>query len=93
MFAADAAAAVGELLGSNVQGPVNICTGKPIRISSLASQIAEEVGVEKVSESTVKVKSMVVGDPSRLHQEVGYKAGRGLTEGLASTVEWWKLQG
>lgn len=90
MYVTDAAAALAALLTSDVEGPINVCSGGPIRISALASQIAEQVGTDMPIVHPGAPGQTVVGDPTRLRVEVGYEGGRELSAGLGEAIEWWR---
>lgn len=92
MYVADVASALGQLLTSNVEGVVNICTGRPVPIHVLASVISELAGLSPPDVADVGVGrgEAIVGDPTRLHSEVGYTNCRTLAEGLLASMEWWR---
>lgn len=76
MFAADIAGAFVKLLGTDVQASVNICTGKPVTIKEIVSLIAKKLAKEcfvKFEEKPNSEPKIILGDNSRLLNEVGYK--------------------
>jgi nucleoside-diphosphate-sugar epimerase len=91
MYVKDAAAALGQLLLSNVCGPVNIASGEPLTIRQLVSAIAEKMGQpEAVHFGGLPQR---VGEPqrltartSRLHNEVGFQAAYTLEQALEETI-------
>lgn len=76
MYAKDIAAAFVKFLDTNVCGCVNICTGAGISLKEYAGLIAQNLGKKEFlvikNEPTTQPK-IIVGDNSRLLNEVGYK--------------------
>ncbi len=76
MFAADIAASFIIFLGTNVSGCVNICSGKPIKIKEIVSLVAKKLKQEHLLKFENKYSNqppVIIGDNSRLVNEVGYK--------------------
>jgi GDP-L-fucose synthase len=91
----DMAAACLFLL-ENYDGPeqVNVGTGRDATIREIAALVAEAVGFEGQTEWD---SSKPDGTPQKLLdvsklRDIGWEAGIGLREGLASTVEWYRQQ-
>ena len=91
----DMAAACLFLL-ENYDGPeqVNVGTGRDATIREIAALVAEAVGYEGQTEWD---SSKPDGTPQKLLdvsklRDIGWEAGIGLREGLASTVEWYRQQ-
>lgn len=77
MYAKDIANAFVAFLDSEVTGTVNICTGKAISIKEYVLTIAKELGKEHLitfQDEPSNQPPIIVGDNSRLENEVGYKA-------------------
>lgn len=90
MYTKDIAGAFVALLGSQVQGAVNICTGKGISLAQYATTIAQLLGKENL----LDLKSLpttqplqIVGDNTRLAQEVGYTPAYTLKQALQEILE------
>ena len=76
MYAKDIANAFASFLDSEVTGTVNICTGKAISIKEYVLTIAKEMGKEKLiifKDEPSNQPPIIVGDNSRLVNEVGYE--------------------
>ncbi len=76
MYSKDIAGAFVSLLDSNVEGSVNICTGKAISIHDFALEIGKQMGKEKLvkfEDEASNQPPVIVGDNSRLVREVLYK--------------------
>lgn len=76
MYTKDIAGAFAAFLDSKVEGAVNICSGKAISIKDFATAIAQEFGrtdlLDMRCEETTQ-PPLIVGDNTRLTDEVGYK--------------------
>ncbi|MDO4571288.1 MAG: NAD(P)-dependent oxidoreductase [Planctomycetia bacterium] len=76
LFAGDVAAAFVALLSSDATGCFNICSGIPIKVGDLATEIARHYGREDLLEFQNEPTSqppMILGDNSRLVKEVGFE--------------------
>lgn len=76
MYSREIAAAVTEILKSNVQGTINICTGKPIAIKDIALTIARKLHKEhliKFQDDFGNQPLCVYGDNTKLLAETAYK--------------------
>ncbi len=76
MYTKDIAGAFAALLNSSVEGSVNICTGKGISLRDYSTYIAEKLGKTEyltIKEEQNNQPKIIVGDNSRLLNEVGYK--------------------
>ena len=93
----DVASAFAALLDSEVGGAVNIASGEPVALKNIIYRIAEklerpdlvQLGAIPVSEADVP---LLIGDASRLKQEVGWVPYYDLDAGLEMTIDWWKRQ-
>lgn len=87
----DVAGAFVALLGSGVEGDVNVASGVPTTVWELVSTAAEFVGRPELVEcrSAVTQESHIVGDNARLRTEVGWRPRFGLKDGLEDAVGWW----
>ncbi len=75
MYSKDIATAFVKLLDCNVEGCVNICTGKAISIKEFVSSIASVMGKENLLDfvdSTGNQPPIIVGSPTKLQEEVGF---------------------
>jgi nucleoside-diphosphate-sugar epimerase len=89
----DCGAALASLLGSDVEGEVEIGTGHGTPVAEVALTIARLVGREdllRVGAIPSDDESRVVADPARLREEVGFTPQHGLEDGLRETVDWWR---
>lgn len=75
MYSKDIANAFAKFIDSDVQGVVNICTGEGISLKDYALTIAKKLGKEdlvKINYEELDQPMYIVGDNSRLKNEVGY---------------------
>ena len=91
----DAAEAIVSLLDSEVTGPVNICSGEPVRIRDLAEKSAELLGCpELLRLGTLASRSsepdLICGDSSRLRNELSWRPQYSIESGLQQTIDWWQ---
>ena len=76
MYTKDIAGGFAAFLDSNVEGIVNMATGKGISLRDYSTYIAKKLGKEKyliIKEEETNQPERIVGDNTRLTQEVGYK--------------------
>lgn len=89
IYAKDIANAFVALLDSSVEGPVNICTGKAITIREYVQTLAGKLGrpeLVEFADDCANQPPIVVGDNTRLTQEVGYSPRYGLDCALNEIV-------
>lgn len=95
LFTLDAAAALVELLDSNVGGAINVASGEPTRLSDLIRQTAARLGREDLVElGAIAVPDddppLVAADVRRLHRELGWRPGWNVDAALDHTIDWWR---
>ena len=76
MYTKDIAGGFAAFLDSNVEGIVNMATGKGISLRDYSTYIAKRLGKEKyliIKEEETNQPKIIVGDNTRLTKEVGYK--------------------
>lgn len=95
--AAQVGDALAALTTSNVEGPVNICSGRPVLLADLLTEAATLAGGRDrlhlgARESSPGEPPLIAGDVSRLRDEVGWLPTRSTSDELAATVAWWREQ-
>ncbi|NJM40384.1 MAG: NAD-dependent epimerase/dehydratase family protein [Anaerolineae bacterium] len=93
----DVADAFVALLGSEVQGAVNIASGVPVALREVVLMIGEQLGRRELIQlgalpAAPNDPPKLVADVTRLRDEVGWRPKINLTTGLANTIEWWRSQ-
>jgi nucleoside-diphosphate-sugar epimerase len=97
LYVADTADSLVALLHSSVEGPVNLGSGVPTKVSSLVEMVAESAGAPellRLGELPMREGDppLVVADNTRLREEVGWDRVTPLEEAVDRTVSWWREQ-
>lgn len=95
MYVKDVGAAFAAILDSQLQGAVNVGSGRATSIRELISLTAEAVGrPELVQWGTLPRREgeprELVAEVGRLEREVGFHPRVELKEGIERTVAWWR---
>ena len=93
MYSKDIAAAFVRLLLSDVQGAVNICTGKGIKLANFAMKIAEKLSKEpllEIHEEETDQPLSIIGDNSRLRNEVLFDNFTDIDSALDSILDEYR---
>ena len=89
IYTRDIAGAFAALLASDVEGPVNICTGRPVSLRDFALAAARRFGREDLlvfQQGPSGQPPRIVGDATRLVREVGFTPRYTLDEALDEIV-------
>ena len=91
----DVASAFVNIMESDVQGPVNIASGRPICLKEVIIKIGEKTGrpdLIRLSEKAVPEDDppLLIADIRRLREEVNWSVLYTLDEGIDKTIRWWK---
>ena len=89
IYTKDIAAAFVKFLDSNVEGVVNICTGKDTSIHDYVMKIAQAMGKENLvvfNEQASSQQVRVVGDSTRLNKEVGFVPQYSIEEAITEIL-------
>jgi nucleoside-diphosphate-sugar epimerase len=97
LHVADVADAFAALLASDVTGAVNVASGEGIEIREVVKRIGEITGQEELlSIGALPAREgdppALVADARRLRDEVGWRPGRTLDQGLEDAVSWWRSE-
>jgi nucleoside-diphosphate-sugar epimerase len=95
LYTADAGAAFAALVDADVEGPVNVASGRALTIADLVTTLAALVGrPEALHLGALPHRPgdppRLVGAVSRLRDEVGFAPSVKLEAGLSRVVEWWR---
>ncbi len=95
LYVEDVASAFVALLESDVEGPVNIASGKPMSIADLVTMAAAKL--DRTQLLQFGAKEAPPNDPprieaktDRLKEELRWTEQTGVERGLEKTIEWWK---
>ncbi|MDA8407357.1 MAG: NAD(P)-dependent oxidoreductase [Deltaproteobacteria bacterium] len=94
MYVQDVAEAFVDLLESNIQGPINVATGNPIRIRDLVLMIANKLkAIDRVRFGAITAAGdeppLLVADVRRLGQGIARASSFTLDQGIDLTIDWW----
>ena len=97
MHVADMGEAFAALLMSDVTGAVNLGSGHGTRLADLIAEVARAAGRPELvrlgaRESDPDEAPLIVADVTRLNEQVGWRPARGLADGVAETVDWWRAE-
>jgi nucleoside-diphosphate-sugar epimerase len=95
LYIEDAASALVELLRSEIQGVINVASGKPVALKTLIGLIADKLDRRSLLQlaalsAQADDPPYLVADVSRLQNELGWKPRFDLDQGLDLTIAWWK---
>jgi len=94
MHVADVADALVTLLVSDVNGAVNIGSGRAVKLREIVDLAAEKLdGLELLNYGPVESKfdsPLVMADITKLRDELGWAPEYDLENGINDTIEWWK---
>ena len=90
----DMANGIVSLFDSKTTGAVNISSGEPVMLRTIVEKIAELTNFKGNilwgAIPTYFEEPLVVGNNSRLKNEVNFQPKYSLEEGLKHTIAWWK---
>ena len=91
----DVASAFVSLLTSQVNGPVNIASGRKITLREVVLAAADCLGKRELVQfgalpAAENEPPLIVGDNHRLTDEVGWQPAYDLAAGVAQTVRYWQ---
>ncbi len=90
VYTKDIARAFVKFLDSNIEGCVNICTGKGIFLETFAKKIAKAMNKEELLKIEYKETSqppMIIGDNTRLLKEVGFQFKYSFEEAIERIIK------
>jgi nucleoside-diphosphate-sugar epimerase len=90
-----AGAALAKLIESNVQGPVNVATGRGTSVETIARMLGEISGKPDLVAldalpDAADVPSVMTADVGRLRREVGFDSTTDLKAALNTTLQYWQ---
>jgi len=93
----DVASAFVALLGSDIEGAVNIGSGQGVAVKDVAMRIGEQLGrpdLVRLGARPVPQDEppLLIADVRRLEVELGWRPTTSLDHGLAATIDWWRAE-
>ena len=91
----DAARALVELAGRGVTGTFNLCSGRAHTVAEQAAVLASMTPLEVRTRTDPDLARpsdppLLLGDPGRLREAIGFVAEIPLERSLADLLEWWR---
>lgn len=95
LYVQDAAEALVALMDSNIEGPVNIASGKPVSVAAVIREIADQLERPNLVQlgalpAAENEPPLLLADVARLRDEVGWSPRYDLASGLRETINWWR---
>lgn len=95
MHVRDVGAAFAALLLSEVEGAVNIASGRPLSLADMIRRIGRLLDQEALIRLGAQPDrshepQYLTADVGRLRDEVGFRPRYGLDDGLRATIAWWR---
>jgi len=95
MHVDDVGDAFAALTDSDVDGAVNIASGRPVRIAEIVLSIARQMDAERLVRLGARPTPdgelpAITASIARLRDEVRWPGGRDLPLGLSETIAWWR---
>lgn len=90
VYAGDVARAIVAAIDTDTDGVINICTGRSTSINGLAATLGGLTGVNAApahAESRIGDIKHSLGNPGRMHSELGITAETDINDGLAALLE------
>jgi len=89
----DTAYGIVDVFESDIEGAVNICSGKPVQLRAIVEKIAQLTNFKgKILWGAIPAAfgdEVVVGNNEKL-KSIGWSQKYSLEEGLKETIDWWK---
>lgn len=97
LYADDVADAFVRLLDSDVIGPINIASGRPIALKDIVTRIGQLMGRPDLIQlgaipAAPTDTPLVVADTTRLSSALDWTPSWDLDRGLEATIDWWRGQ-
>jgi nucleoside-diphosphate-sugar epimerase len=95
IYVREVAEAFAALVDSGVIGPVNIGSGKGVKIKEVVNAIGEIIGKPELLRigalaAAPNEPASIVADVTRLRDDVGFESREDLAGALVKTINWWK---
>jgi nucleoside-diphosphate-sugar epimerase len=95
LYVQDVADAFVALLESDVEGPVNIASGRPVVLRDIILKIARKLDRQNLVrfgaiQAPENDPPLLIADVSRLANEVGWIPNYDLDRGVDQTISWWR---
>ena len=97
LYSPEMAEAFVALLGSDVQGAVNMASGRPVRLKEVIGALADAAGRPELVRFGERAApegepAAITADVTRLRDEVGWSPSLSLEAAAERTIAWWREQ-
>lgn len=97
LYVADLGDALSTLLGGDVEGPVNVASGRAVAVREVAELTARAAGSAELLRlgelpRPADDPAAITASVTRLADEVGWRAPTALDEGIERSVAWWRAR-
>jgi nucleoside-diphosphate-sugar epimerase len=97
LYVEDVAAALVRLLGSDVEGAVNVASGEARSVRAMTGAIADRFGAPGDIRFGARAGDagppLIVADTTRLREEVGFAPSVEPADAIDRTISWWRRHG
>ena len=91
----DTANGIVKVFESDIEGAVNICSGKPVQLREIVNKIAEYTNFKgEILWGAIPAAfgdDLVVGNNEKL-KSIGWNPIYNLEDGLKQTINWWEKE-
>lgn len=92
----DMSRAIVDFLYSDIYGPINICSGKPVLLRTLVERMAYLTDFKgRILWGSIPETfddNFICGNNSRLANEIGFVPMFSMDDGLKNAIEWWRQE-
>jgi GDP-4-dehydro-6-deoxy-D-mannose reductase len=93
----DAAAALVEIAARRHEGTYNLCSGRVLSVAELVAELALGTSLDvtiRIDPALARPADppLLVGDPSRLREAIGFAAKTPIAASLSDLLEWWRVE-
>jgi nucleoside-diphosphate-sugar epimerase len=95
MHVEDAGDAFAALADCDVEGPVNVASGRPVQLADLIARIGAQLDARArihlgARPTPAHEPPRLTASVARLRDDVGWSGARDLDRGLSDTIRWWR---
>lgn len=94
LHAEDASSAFVALLDSDVQGPINIGSGKPLSLRSVLEEVGRQIGrvhlIRFGTREAAQQATDIWPNTRKLFESTSWRPRYELVEGIGQTIAWWR---
>ena len=97
LYVEDVAGALVQLVASEIEGPINIASGRSVRLRDLIAEAATQLDRQQLVElgaiaAHEHEAPEVSAEVKRLHRELEWQPAFDHRQGIARSIAWWRQQ-